>query len=368
MNTPLIRFPSIKQFRDIYHDIKWNAQHVGWDEQGKEICNLEASLPTVLLYGTVKLHGQNIGVNVNSENIWYQTRERVIDEGSEYLFLKKREEVLLTLSKDVAEKYKINLNEYTITLYFEFAGKGIQRSTAIQEFDKALYLIAVHYAKTDELTILDENGKHKKTKIQPITLNSILTPQDQQIYNIHKFKTFHLIMDLNDIESAKNILEKLTLEVENNCPVAESLRNTITPYGNNTIGEGIVWYLKVGILSKNAKFYTFKTKGEKYKIATHEKPVSVPIDGEKLASIEEFAKYAVTPDRVLQAIQTHCPLDNVGTPKVSMKDLNLIIQWVVKDIKKEEQLSLQASNLEMKDVSKAIVILIKKEFNKYLTY
>ena len=204
MNTPLVRFPSIEQFRDIYNDIKWAARHVGWDKEGKEICDPEASLPIVNLYGCVKLHGMNVAVNINADHIWYQSRETVLTEGREYNFLKSRESELLILAAPIIEKEGIDIKTHTVTLYFEFAGEGIQKKTAIQNYEKALYLFAVHYAKTKNLTVYDVNGEIERILVNPTSLMQYSTPENKQIYNIHKFETFYLSLNLNNIENVKS--------------------------------------------------------------------------------------------------------------------------------------------------------------------
>ena len=72
---------------------------------------------------------------------------------------------------------------------------------------------------------------------------------ESNIYFINRFPTFEVEIDFNRPELIQNTLVDLTIQVENECPVAKV-------FGfDNTVGEGIVWY-------NHEHGLRFKVKGE----------------------------------------------------------------------------------------------------------
>jgi len=51
------KFPEIEQFRSAIHNIKHQAQYKGQDDDGNTIMDRNAKLPTIIAFGTEKLHG-----------------------------------------------------------------------------------------------------------------------------------------------------------------------------------------------------------------------------------------------------------------------------------------------------------------------
>jgi hypothetical protein len=133
------------------------------------------------------------------------------------------------------------------------------------------------------------------------------------------------------------------------CPIANA-------FGISGAGEGIVWKSEY-----NGKLLLFKVKGEKHKISDAKKVVTV--DAEKLATVQEFADYAVTENRFNQAIEHVCgTAANAGLPK-----LGELIRWMQGDIIKEESDTLLASGLTLKDVGSAIAAKTKEKLVSLLS-
>jgi hypothetical protein len=157
---------------------------------------------------------------------------------------------------------------------------------------------------------------------------------EHRIYNIRNFPTYSIDIDFNYPELAQNKLAELTEAVGTECPVAKV-------FGFSGTGEGIVW---VG--QHNGQTYRFKVKDERHSV-TKVKTLAA-VDVELVESIRDFVEYAVTPQRVEQAIA------EIGSDDQSK--IGDILRWVVNDIWKEETDTLVANGLadERGKVNKAI--------------
>jgi hypothetical protein len=95
--------------------------------------------------------------------------------------------------------------------------------------------------------------------------------------------------------------------------------------------------------------YWFKVKGEKHSTSKVHKLASV--DVEKVASLQEFVKNHVTENRMKQGLTVI--VDEQGKP-FEMRSLGDFLKWVHGDILKEEQDTIVASQLDMKQLSKYV--------------
>jgi hypothetical protein len=126
----------------------------------------------------------------------------------------------------------------------------------------------------------------------------------------------------------------MTMEVERECPVSKE-------FGFLGVGEGIVFSTEYkGVV------YRFKSKGELHSVSRVKTLASV--DTEKLNSIVEFIDYAVTRNRVDQAIEKTMPSG------VDMKLMGDLMRWMINDIIKEESDTLVNNGLEPKDIGKYV--------------
>ena len=149
----------------------------------------------------------------------------------------------------------------------------------------------------------------------------------------HKTITF----DSSNLNKFCDEITQLVKEVEEECPVAKY-------FGVSGTGEGIVWQYYD---RKNRLI--FKTKGEKHKISKTKRVVEV--DTMKVTSIDKFVEYAVTENRLKQALE-----------EVGDEDFGDFIKWVFNDIKKEELDVLEDNCLTIKDVSKSIAVKARNWF------
>ncbi len=180
-----------------------------------------------------------------------------------------------------------------------------------------------------------------------------LANTDEGIYNIEDFETFELDIDFNRPDLAQNKIVELVDAVEQECPVGKAFGRT---QDDNTVGEGIVW---TGWYKDT--LHRFKTKGKKHSISKVK--TVAPIDTEKLNSIHEFVDYAVTENRLAQAVEQ---VFTVESKEPVIQGMGDFLRWLVNDIAKEEMDVMSENGLEPKDVNKHISTKARQWFMAYL--
>ncbi len=272
---------------------------------------------------------------MSKDEFWCQSRERILslenDNAGFAFFVESKKEVFYALFALLCERNQIDFTDTTIlTIYGEWAGKGIMKGAAIYELDKAFYIFATKVSNTqDNLAYW-------------IDSHSLQSPVDS-IYNVEKFTTFTMEIDTSNPRNHQNDLTTLTEEVERECPIAKA-------FGVSGTGEGIVWSAHF-----DNQVYRFKVKGEKHSVSKVK--TLAPVDTEKLASIQEFLDYSVTENRLNQAITT--VFEGKPIDRVKMGD---VIRFMVNDITKEEMAVMVESGLEPKEVNSGIAMRTREWF------
>lgn len=323
-------FTDIGQFREVIRSIRMSAQFVGMDDKGEPIVNREAKMPIINFIGTIKMHGTNAGVGMDKDNmIWYQARTHDViiekDNAGFAFFADARKEYFKEIITDI--KKKNNLTDETVIIFGEWCGGNIQKGVAICGLDKMFVIFAVKVITANEAeNYYLTNDKWSEYKYP-----------DQKIYNINDYETYSMDIDFNNPAEYQNALVEITNKVEQECPVGKA-------FGVSGVGEGVVW---VGYYNGNR--HVFKVKGEKHSSSKVKKLATV--DVEKINTIKEFVEYAVTENRLNQAIEQVFTTKNV---EVSRKGTGDFLRWVVNDIAKEEMDTMLKNNLEPNDINKYI--------------
>lgn len=338
----LVRYPDTPQFRQVVRDISRESRFVGLDNDGNAIYDSSLPLPKVVCHGTVKLHGTQSAVSYNTltKEFWSQSRENIInplkDNAGFAFFVESNKDVFLGLVNQVTSNNNES-GEYVITIYGEWAGKGIQKGVAISEVDKSFYIFGVKISKP-----------HVEDFSAYWVDYSYLRSPDNRIFNVLDYKTYEVDVDFNFPELSQNKFVDIVSEVEKECPIAKT-------FGISGIGEGVVF-----TINHNNRRYIFKCKGEKHSVSKVKTVAAVDVD--KVNSAREFADYSVTKPRVEQGIQKVCgSIDNIDVKKTGE-----FINWIMDDIVKEESDTISENNLEVKDVSKYIKDKARKMFMEYL--
>lgn len=283
--------------------------------------------------GTVKLHGTNASIvykrtlnenGVPDLRITFQSRKGVIEQGKDNCGFAG---YMASLEGDAL--LKILIPQWTkheeVVVYGEWCGQGIQSGCGVHQLPKMFVIFAV---KVDDV-YLDQNEVSQFG----------LFLEEQNIYNIYSFPTYILEVDIDTPELAQAIASRVTLEVEEECPVAKH-------FGVSGIGEGIVWTPTSATLRQDV-MTVFKTKGQKHS-ASKVKTIAAltPEELDKVNKVKAFVEYALTDVRLKQGIEyleeDSLPLDKSSTGKY--------ISWVMHDALLEEADTLDANELTEKEV------------------
>lgn len=340
------KYPSIEQFNKIVQNTK----------KAMRFHNLEEVV--LKFMGTTKLHGTNgsIGIVYEKGEPVYQVQSRnniltlesdnagfaqfALNPKVKSFVKEKIEKIYNKLSQE--EKVKV----LSIFVYGEWAGSNIQKGVAITQmekffapFDVAIYLEKENQEENSQEVFvrkwLDqkevEEFKNEELRIFPIS--TVVKPEYLNI----KF-------DAISLEKVAKELSNLTIEVEKEDPFAKH-------FGFSGVGEGIVWKVvyeedygdqfdlrKIGDLR-------FKVKGEKH--AVSKVKTLAPIDFEKVAKLTEAVDKYVTENRLNQGIDYL----NEMHKELIVENTGFFIQWIQKDILKEEQEEILISGLEWKKLS-----------------
>ena len=341
----LIKFPSIDQFRTVVKNIKSSSEYIGKDANGEPMYNSVKTKPTLTFKGTVKLHGTNAAVcYTNCVGLWVQSRENIIESGKNdnagcASAVEQNKSQWLKIIAELAKRYSIDLDQNIISIYYEWAGKGIQKGVAISELDKAAYIFSY-------FRVTPHNAEKPSIWLSTNNIND----KENNIFNIEDFKTYSIKIDFNEPERIQNDLNILTLEVEDECPVANAL-------GIKGVGEGIVWEA----IYEDTK-YTFKVKGEKHS----KSPVKTlnPVDLEKLDKIDKCVEQITSTTRFNQALTEVFGIDFEKT--IDIKKIGDYLRWVGQDTIKEEADIIAEHGFEPKDVMGKVQQKAKMYFNEVL--
>lgn len=289
--------------------------------ENDEVVYAKNPLPSVVLIGTVKLHGTNagFGYNVANDECWFQSKSQKVKDGHFGFPTAVNEDELKKIAKYVSGQNTCD----TVMLYGEWAGKGIQKGVAISNIDKAFYIFAIKLIKGDNEVWISQ--------MDMIDIAQKFHDPESNIRFIHNYICYVIDVDFNKPKVAFDSMKKWVDDVEKECPVAKF-------HGESGTGEGVVF---VGTL--NGERLICKVKGEKHSVTGKaDKPA---IEADKLEKIFAFVDYAVTENRVKQAI---FELDIKNPDK---KDTGKVVKWVYNDVLEEELDNVGDFDLVWEDVS-----------------
>ena len=337
-----IKFPKIEQFRNVVSTILRQSTFVGLDDHGDAIYDSTKRKPTLVFKGSVKLHGTNAGVSYNDKfGLWTQSRNNAftLDRHDSCMgftfFINSHRELFERFIKDLAERNNVDTSKFCITIFGEWAGKGIQKSVAISEIDKSFFIFGVKVSNPDDESFnslwLDHSG---------------IRSNENKIYNILDFPTFEVEIDFNMPQLVQNVLGDITQKIEDECPVGKH-------FGHSGVGEGVVWSCDL-----DGTRHSFKVKGTKHSVSKVK--TLAPVNVEKLNSIQEFVDYSVTRVRFEQGLG-----EIFSSPEeYDTKRTGDILRWIVNDIMSEEMDVLVENGLTPKDVNKYVSTRAREMFFK----
>lgn len=333
----MIKFPSINQYRDVIREVKRKATFAGLDAAGEPIINHAAPMPKLSFRGSVKLHGTNGAIVYDGATYSFQSRERELTTESDNAgFCAHMVSWLGTVEKIREEvAYRCGAaNEDTVAIFGEWCGGNIQRGVALNGLPKMFIVFAIKLGE----------------QWQDIDKFDWLRSTEAGIYCITQFPQWDIEIDFSAPELKQNDLGALTEAVEKQCPVALA-------FGNDGIGEGIVWRC----MDNPSSDYWFKVKGEKHS-ASKVKTLAA-VDVEAVQKAVDFVAMAVTEQRLEQGLQN---LINEQQKPLAMSSIGDFIRWVCGDVFKEESDTIAANGLDQKKLGGPISQAAKQWFFKKL--
>jgi len=319
------KFSSIEQFRHVVKSVQLYFERT----------DRPTEVPTQHFTGTVKLHGTNAGIRRSaSGKIQAQSREQIISPTCDnYGFAKYVEEIPHNELNKLFDRIT-PITDANITIYGEWIGKGIQSGVGVSELDKQWVIF----------------GAHVNDEYVP---NQYFWRLDAfNIFNILDIDTYQITIDFKNPGDAIEKLEQLTKEVEDQCPWSYS-------FGVKGIGEGIVWTCDE---RPDDSGLWFKTKGDKHSGKKKSGKKIATIDPQKVESIEKCVDIILTEGRLVQGLE-HLKENHLD---FEMKNMGKYLKWIGQDTQKEEIDTVEANDLEWKDVAKLVTSRAKKFFmDKY---
>lgn len=346
----MIKYPSIEQFKSVIRNVQHKSRYKGKDENGEPFYDNLVKLPTLKFRGTEKLHGTNAAVGYDSSgNIWFQSRENIItpekDNAGFAMFAHSKLDIL----RKIFSNLHVAENE-SIMIYGEWCGGNIQKGVAISGLTKMFVIFDIAFVEED-----------KRTWFKPRTIEATLNGADSRrnlnannIYFIEDFKTWEIDIDFNNPHIAQNELIKLTLEIEEESVVGKH-------FGNEGIGEGIVW--KCIEDGYNDSGFWMKVKGEKHAGSSKVK-VLAPIDVEKVENLNKLIE-KITPEWRLQQILQKT-FDTLNGGEINMKGMGNFIKNMMSDILKEELDVISKSGFTTKDLGSGVAKVCREYIGKQL--
>lgn len=327
-----IKFPEIEQFRNIIKDVQHSYQFQGLDDNKEPIFDRNAEMPILEFRGTVKSHGTHGGINWDGENIWAQKRTDICtiqhDNQGFAFFVESRKKEILKFFETVGDE--LELPGDIITLFGEFCGRNIQKGVAISQLEKMFIIFDAKITSKNDIDNKVEGRWLQEDLWKHIQDNK------NKIYNIFQFENWKLDIDFNNPQLVQNDIIRITNKIEECCPIGNF-------FGIKGIGEGVVFS---NITEKLGKI-RFKSKGELHSISKVKTLASV--DVEKLKTINNFADYSVTENRLTQGIEQIFTSNNI---EPDIKKLGDFIRWIISDINKEELDVLAENGLEPKETNR----------------
>ena len=326
-----IQMPKIPQFRNVIKTVTNLCRWEGEDEDGNPIYN-DDILPTLTAHGSVKLHGTCASVCYNTFNgLWTQSKNQIItpikDNAGFSFFATKQQDFLFYLMMRVKNIHSVNTIKNTISIFGEWAGKGIQAGVAITQLERKFFIFGIKISPHDE-----EKAAYWVTS----DIFGEFEPEGD-IFHIKNFKTFEVDIDFSDTKIAEEEFEKIVNAVEAECPVAKR-------FGVSGIGEGVVF-----TLNYKGNRLMFKIKGKKHKGGGKVKQRKSKTVNQEIIN---YVVHRVTHMRLEQMVNESFDVLNGG--EICIEGMGNYLRAVRQDIIDEDLDIIIDAGLTMKQIGKTL--------------
>lgn len=333
---PLRSFPEIEQLRHAVATVRHHAEYIGQAPDNTPRYDSTRPKPVLTFYGTTKLHGTNCGAafNLRTGEVYAQSKERILSLTADnfgftaWLLADVQAQAIAQLNEAVqaAARAVVAQPLRACRVFGEWCGPQVNPKTAIGQLPHrwVIFNALVTLEDGTELWLSSEALRAAWPGERAA---------DSNIQFMADYPQWRIDIDFNDPEAILDELERLTLEVEAECPVAKAL-------GLSGMGEGIVWMYPG---TEYGRLW-FKTKGLKHKGTKNARIVQIA--PEVLASMDAFTEAVLTDSRLEQGFE----LLRAQHGAVHEEHIGLFLKWIGQDVLKEESDTLDASGLERKQV------------------
>jgi hypothetical protein len=317
----MLKFPSIEGFHNVVRTVRKRNDYLTYQGRTDEL------IRQVSYIGTVKLHGSNASVSVNSVTgeIKAFSRERELSVDSDNygfaIWVEKNKDAILKLHADITPE---EIQRDAVVTYFgEWIGQGIQKGVAVSELPKHFVCFMAHVTVPgDEVGLWYVPGVYDTTVFRWIA--------EVPIYRI--------VIDFENPEKIIEDLTTITENVETKCPWG-ALHNV------EGVGEGVVWAPEHTVHRVDNSLW-FKTKGLKHKVAGG-KDNKITVDPAVVEGINALVEEILPEWRLEQGV-SYLRENNL---EVSPENTGEYIKWISKDVLKECVDVIAANNVEWKAVA-----------------
>ena len=307
--------------------------------------------PRIAFDITTKIHGTNGGIKIHGDGtVEAMSRKNLLVDGADNHGFAK----FVETNKNHFQRYTPLDKSDTTYIFGEWCGKGIQSGVAVSEVEKTFVMF--------ESVIEDVDGNIKPRPLREVYNELNAAPMhrpymeelnNDRIYFIWQFHNELITIDFADtldVGNKLNYMVDLVAKIEAECPVGKY-------FGIESTGEGIV--VKPVSTPANFRFgdLCFKVKGKKH--SNSKVKTTASVDVEALASLHEFLDYAVTPNRVAQAV-FELGVD-VDSPSAQSRTGD-VIKWVIVDVIKEESDTMEESGIDRKILGKNAPAVVRNHF------
>ena len=339
------KFNSIEQFRHQHKALREFIYFNGLVDD-EPTFDYTRTLPTVTVNCTEKIHGTYAGVVYTDNQLYAQSRNKVLaigDDNAGFALFVEQHKTLLTNICIVLKSVHDLSDSDVIVLSGEWAGGSIQKNSALSGVDKKFLIFPnfrVVHADESTSTLL----------IPELNLSS------DSIYSLANFPeaTFATAIDFESelsINSFLELMESRIAAIEESSPVGRYFNQP------NNMGEGFVCTFTATNHAGQSKQFIFKCKGEAHSNSNVIKSQSAK-PTEELTALNEFVDSICHSWRFEQGVVETC-----GTvDSANIKHMGTYLKFVTTDTLKEENDLIIASGFEVKQIMSRVNDRAKKYF------
>lgn len=339
------KFSSIKQFR---HQLKALKEFIYFNGlvNDEPTFDYTRTLPTVAVNCTEKIHGTYAGVIYADNQLYAQSRTKVVTIGDDNagfaLFVEQHKTLLINICTVLKQVYNLSDTDI-ILLSGEWAGGSIQKNSALSGVDKKFLIFP-------QFRVFHADESTSTYSTDSLRLSS------EHIYSLANFPEATFVTTI-DFESEVSINEFLALMESRITTIEES--SPVGRYFNqpNNIGEGFVCAFTATNSAGKSKQFIFKCKGE-----AHSK--SNVIKSQPAKSTEEPTALNTFVDSICHSWRfEQGVVETCGTIDLAdMKHMGSYLKFVTTDTSKEENDLIIASGFEVKQIMSRVNDRAKKYF------